>query len=195
MRIVFLAWPGVAHSNCPDPGGAEACGATPPLRDINIVSDVCQVREQLWSRYQQPSLPPSGWWVQSRGSMFVVLCQCLCAACWRPLAYLFLLVGITKVNVHINVVACCCNPGSSRHLTVLMTSSRRLMMTPLHLLLTLLSCMMVMAGPQPAYDPVLSLLQKYPAYSSYFISRWVKLYITMCPMCPPSLCRNMWHVQ
>ena len=57
------------------------------------------------------------------------------------------------------------------------------MMTPQHLLLTLLSCMMVMAGPQPAYDPVLSLLQKYPAYSSYFISRWVKLYMTMCPMC------------
>lgn len=50
------------------------------------------------------------------------------------------------------------------------------MMTPLHLLLALLPCMMVMAGPQPAYDPVLSLLQKYPAYSSYFISRWVSMW-------------------
>ena len=66
------------------------------------------------------------------------------------------------------------------------------MMTPLHLLVTLLSCMMVMAGPQPAYDPVLSLLQKYPAYSSYFISRWVKLYDHLSHVSDPSsLCRNM----
>ena len=49
------------------------------------------------------------------------------------------------------------------------------MMTPL--LLALLPCMMVMGGPQPAYDPVLSLLQKYPAYSSYFISRWANMWM------------------
>ena len=52
-----------------------------------------------------------------------------------------------------------------------MTSSNSVMMASLRLLLTLVPCMMVWASPQPSYDPVLSLLQKYPAYSSYFISR------------------------
>ena len=85
-------------------------------------------------------------------------------------------------------VACCCNPVSSRHLTVLMTSCRSVMMTPLHLLLSLLPCLMVTAGPQPAYDPVLSLLQKYPAYSSYFISRWVTINVCLasCTLFDPT---------
>ena len=62
------------------------------------------------------------------------------------------------------------------------------MMTPLHLLLSLLPCLMVMAGPQPAYDPVLSLLQKYPAYSSYFISRWVTINVCLasCTLFDPT---------
>jgi len=51
-----------------------------------------------------------------------------------------------------------------------MTSSNSVTMASLRLLLTLVPCMMVWASPQPSYDPVLSLLQKYPAYSSYFIS-------------------------